>query len=303
MDTKLLDKWLNGTHSAEDLQKLETDPAFAAYQKIDRFSKQIEIPEFDTEASLAAVKDKIGQTKQKNTKVRTLPLLLKIAAVLVIVFATYMLAVGSSTNVQTQFAETITIALPDTSEVVLNENSEISYKKNSWDESRELSLTGEAFFKVAKGKKFTVQTPNGDVTVLGTEFNVTSNGTDFSVSCYEGLVAVTHQGKTANVAAGNHLTIENGELISSAVYVNKPEWVGNESSYNDVLITNVLQDLERKYNITVAAQNIDVTLRFTGSFTHKDLEAALQTITLPLGLTYAIESEKNVIISPTQATK
>ena len=48
MDTKLLDKWLNGTHSAEDLQKLETDPAFAAYQKIDRFSKQIEIPEFDT---------------------------------------------------------------------------------------------------------------------------------------------------------------------------------------------------------------------------------------------------------------
>ncbi|HBR54850.1 MAG TPA: histidine kinase [Flavobacteriaceae bacterium] len=303
MDTKLLDKWLNGTHSAEDLQKLETDPAFAAYQKIDRFSKQIEIPEFDTEASLAAVKDKIGQTKQKNTKVRTLPLLLKIAAVLVIVFATYMLAVGSSTNVQTQFAETITIALPDTSEVVLNENSEISYKKNSWDESRELSLTGEAFFKVAKGKKFTVQTPNGDVTVLGTEFNVTSNGTDFSVSCYEGLVAVTHKGKTANVAAGNHLTIENGELISSAVYVNKPEWVGNESSYNDVLITNVLQDLERKYNITVAAQNIDVTLRFTGSFTHKDLEAALQTITLPLGLTYAIESEKNVIISPTQATK
>ena len=42
--------------------------------------------------------------------------------------------------------------LPDHSEVVLNADSEITYKKSNWDTNRKLELQGEAYFKVAKGK-------------------------------------------------------------------------------------------------------------------------------------------------------
>lgn len=69
------------------------------------------------------------------------------------------------------------ITLPDSSRVILNANSSISYKED-WlrSGSRKLTLTGEAFFSVVHttdNRPFVVHTPDGmEVEVLGTEFNV-----------------------------------------------------------------------------------------------------------------------------------
>ncbi|WP_432411570.1 FecR family protein [Rasiella sp. SM2506] len=297
MNTQLLDKWLNGTHTAEELATLETYPEFAAYQKIDAYAQKIEMPSFNTEMGLQELKEKLNTKSKRTPKVRTLPVLLKLAAVLAIIAASYVFINSLSTTVTTQLAETKTIVLPDTSEVLLNGISEISYKENSWEDHRELNLSGEAYFKVAKGKKFTVHTSQGDVEVLGTQFNVLENGTHFSVTCYEGLVAVTHNDKTIKLVKGKSAAILDGSLQMTEVFTTKPEWIANESSYDDVSITNVLKDFETTYHTTVTTKNIDVTLRYTGSYTHKDLEAALQTITIPLGLTYTIESETSIIIT------
>jgi len=303
MDTRLLDKWLNGTHTAEDLTILETFPEFAAYQKIDSYAKQIEIPSFNTEAGLQDVKEKLATKTKKTSKVRTLPLLLKVAAVLAILAASYVFINSLPTTVTTQVAETKSVALPDSSEVLLNGNSELSFNENNWGKSRELKLTGEAYFKVAKGEKFTVQTTLGTVEVLGTQFNVIENGENFSVRCFEGLVAVTHNNKTIELAKGKSATLKDGVLQIAEIFTNKPIWIANESSYDNIRITDVLHDFETTYNTTVITKNIDVTLRYTGSYTHKDLEAALQTITIPLGLTYTIESETSIIISPKNTSK
>tara|TARA_A100000171_G_C2139891_1_gene154158 strand:+ start:9920 stop:10831 length:912 start_codon:yes stop_codon:yes gene_type:complete len=298
MNTQLLDKWLNGTHTAEDLAALETYPEFAAYQKIDAYAQHIEIPAFNTEAGLKDVKEKLKVKTQKAPKVRTLPRILKVAAVLALLVASYVFINSLPTTVTTQLAETKTIALPDSSEVLLNATSELSYKENTWENSRDLNLSGEAYFKVAKGKTFTVHTPQGQVEVLGTQFNVLGNDKDFSITCFEGLVAVTYNNKTIELARGKSASLKNGNLQVTETFVNKPTWVGNESSYDDALITNVLQDFETTYQTTVTTKNIDVTLRYTGSYTHKDMEAALQTITIPLGLNYTIENETSIIISP-----
>jgi len=58
--------------------------------------------------------------------------------------------------------------------VVLNSKSTISFNKTDWKNNRQLTLDGEAYFKVEKGSTFTVNTNNGSVTVLGTQFNVNS---------------------------------------------------------------------------------------------------------------------------------
>ncbi len=297
MNKQLLDKWLNGTHTVEDLAILETYPEFAAYQKIDAYTKQIEIPSFDAEAGLKNLKEKLATKTKSSPKVITFPRLLKVAAVLALIAASYVFINSLPTTVTTKLAESKTIALPDTSEVFLNGSSEISYKENTWEDSRALNLNGEAYFKVAKGNKFLVNTSQGQVAVLGTQFNVLENGTNFSVTCYEGLVAVTHNNKTIQLSKGKNAVILDGTLQITEVFTNKPEWIGNESSYDNVTINNVLRDFETTYNTTVTTKNIDVTLRYTGSYTHKDLEAALQTITIPLGLTYTIESETSIIIS------
>ncbi|MAZ73888.1 MAG: anti-sigma factor [Flavobacteriaceae bacterium] len=297
MNTQLLDKWLNGTHTAEDLAILETFPEFAAYQKIDAYTKQIEIPPFNTDAGLKDLKEKLSVKTKATPKVRSLPMLLKVAAILAIIAASYVFINSLPTTFNTQLAETKTLTLPDNSEVMLNGITEISYNENSWANSRKINLSGEAYFKVAKGKKFTVSTSQGQITVLGTQFNVLDNGVNFIVSCYEGMVAVTYQGETIQLSSGKSATLNKKSLEISEVYTNKPEWIGDESSYDDVLIYHVINDLESTYNTTITTKNIDVTLRYTGSYTHKDLEAALQTITIPLGLTYTIESETSIIIS------
>ena len=50
------------------------------------------------------------------------------------------------------------ISLPDNSQVSLNALSSVTYNESSWDENRELTLNGEAFFKVEKGSTFEVKT-------------------------------------------------------------------------------------------------------------------------------------------------
>jgi len=295
MDTKLLDKWLNGTHTADDLKQLETFPEFAAYRKIDAYTKRIELPEFQTEVALQDLKNK--RTKYNKSNVRVLPTLLKIAAVLILLIASYVYISSVLVTTHTTLADSKTISLPDTSEVLLNQDSQLSFKENQWDDNRELTLQGEAYFKVAKGKKFTVQTTQGSVEVLGTQFNVLATSNSFQVSCYEGVVAVQYNNEMIELRKGSRVIQQNGKLALSTIYVNKPEWVGKESSFDNIRIEQVIKVLEDKYAITVNTQNIDVTLRFTGSFTHTNLEAALQTITIPLGLTYSIEDTKTVQIS------
>ncbi|MCW3467288.1 FecR family protein [Chitinophaga nivalis] len=68
------------------------------------------------------------------------------------------------------------IVLPDNSEVILNANSSIKYAKHfGLHNKRELWIQGEAFFTVKPAPDaaaFTVHTPDLDVLVTGTAFNV-----------------------------------------------------------------------------------------------------------------------------------
>ena len=75
--------------------------------------------------------------------------------------------------------------------MLLNSKSTITFNKHNWDTNRTLELNGEAFFDVEKGNTFTVKTSQGNVSVLGTEFNVNASVDFFRVSCYEGKVKVS----------------------------------------------------------------------------------------------------------------
>ena len=102
------------------------------------------------------------------------------AAAAVLVLAITVSLWTSTTNqleYRTQFGETKTVVLPDSSTVILNSNSRIVFDKN-WGQlaSREIWLEGEAYFSVVHKQDhqpFKVSTPDGiAVEVLGTTFNV-----------------------------------------------------------------------------------------------------------------------------------
>ena len=79
------------------------------------------------------------------------------------------------------------VELPDQSIVYLNKNSSVSFDSDF--EDRKIKLEGEGFFSVMPGEvPFVVTTETGEITVVGTEFNVKSRGDELEVEVEEGEV-------------------------------------------------------------------------------------------------------------------
>ena len=195
-------------------------------------------------------------------------------------------------KVSTEFAERSEVVLPDDSEIFLNADSQISYSEKKWDKNRNIDLKGEAFFKVAKGKKFTVSTDHGTVAVLGTQFNVENREGFFEVTCYEGLVSVTHKNEEIKLPAGNSFLVINGKLISTGTPSGTlPSWMNNESSFESIPLKYVFAELERQFNVKVSTENIDTNLLFTGSFNNTDLNMALKSISTPSQTRFKIDGD------------
>ncbi|MEM7087541.1 MAG: FecR family protein [Bacteroidota bacterium] len=294
MNDKLLDKWLNGTLSTSEMEAMKEHPVFMEYLKIDSFVKDLDLPAQDASEGLNHLKQQLGS--EQKTKVIKLGWWLKVAAAAVIVLSVgYFYNASLSQDFSTQLAQTQTLQLPDNSQVILNENSHLSFKENNWDENRSLSLKGEAYFEVTKGAVFDVHTEHGTVTVLGTKFNVNDRKDSFEVVCYEGSVGVKFKNTYLKLSPGDKAVLRNDQLLSEKKYTTEPGWIHNESTFHNRPIEMIMEELKSVYDINIITKNIDVDLRYTGSFTNLDLEVALKTITLPLGLEYAIDN-KNVTL-------
>lgn len=280
----LIKKWLDNNLSSEEQKAFEQLEDYKELTKMDNALKNFRAPEFAVESNYQTVKTDLN----KNTKSLWWKPLLRIAAIFVIAFSVYFYSTSLDTEMNTKVAEQISVPLPDQSIVELNANSTLAFNDNAWDKKREVNLIGEAFFKVAKGQKFEVITKDGIVSVLGTQFNVKQRNAYFEVTCYEGLVAVTHKNALVELQPGDSFKIIDGKQIASEKETaTKPSWLSGESNFNSVPLKYVIAEFENQYDLSIIHQNIDTSRLFTGSFTHKDLDLALKSITLPLNLSYS----------------
>ncbi len=288
----LLKKWLNNDLTEEELSAFNQLEEAEFNTAIIANAQHFKASHFSTPASFKSLQEKLPV--KKLTWKRTL---LQIASVLVLGFAVYYgFFYNQITQIQTLAAEKSTISLPDNSTVILNAASEISYHKKNWDDERELQLKGEAFFKVAKGKKFNVKTAQGVVSVLGTQFNVKQRDTYFEVSCYEGIVQVTTNKTVKKLLAGDTFRLDAGVIFNGTTTQSTPQWTASMSNFKSIRFYQVLEELERQYNITITYNGTKKTQFFTGAFVHDNLENALQAITAPLGLKYKVEETNKVIL-------
>ena len=200
-------------------------------------------------------------------------------------------------NYTTQLAEQLQFELPDGSEVTLNSASNIEFKALNWKKDRKLSLAGEAFFKVKKGKTFTVNTNYGDVTVLGTAFTVNSRDNYFNVVCYHGKVKVTTtDSEPIILTKGKAFSIQKQGRENYTIENTEPEWLSNQSSFYNVSIFEVVQEIERQYNIKIKGKENLKQAYFTGRFSHTNLNTALKTVFTAMAIPYNFDKNKNVVI-------
>lgn len=284
-------KWFDTRLSKEQLKDLKQSENLETLERIAFYASQLEPPKIDKQKALEAFKER--NSSKKETKVIPIGFkaFMKVAAVVaVLLVSAYFVFFNNVKYFATQIAQTQTVQLPDASEVVLNAKSELQYNKKTWDEKRDLQLKGEAFFKVSKGAKFTVHTSVGMVQVLGTQFNVKQRPNYFEVQCYQGLVAVTYNDKTLKLTKGKSFKVVNGAIeVVDDFNAKTPTWLDAESSFEKTPLTQVISELERHYDLKISFEGIDGSRLFTGSFTHKDKNTALQSITIPLNLSFRIE--------------
>ena len=95
------------------------------------------------------------------------------------------------------------LVLPDGSKVWLNASSSLHFPTAFTGKNREVELTGEAYFEVAKNKEkpFHVKVNDMQVEVLGTHFNINAYEDENAIrtSLLEGSVKIT-KGATSGFA-------------------------------------------------------------------------------------------------------
>lgn len=292
-----LAKWLSGELEDTELKVFKESPEYQEYARIVAHTDNWKAPDYDVNEQLELLTEKIHSKKEvKVIKMNPARLWLRIAAVAIIIFGTTFFMMRD-TQVNTAYAQTDVIALPDESEITLNADSEISYNKIGWNGERVVTLKGEAFFKVKKGQTFDVITNQGTVSVLGTQFNVKDRTNYYEVVCYEGLVKVSFNDEQKLLHPGESFKVVYGEIIKEVKLESvQPSWIVQESSFKSTPLHMVFEELERQFNVDVKGiENKDKPL-FTGGFKHSDLETALKSVCIPLNLSYQINKDGTVNI-------
>ena len=291
---KLILKWLNNNLNDQELQAFKGLEDYDDLVRLNYNLQGFKSNDYDTSGELEKVLSAIKTKKTQVTRHWIKPFM-RVAAILAICFSAYYFSTTLDTTFSTDVAQKTTIELPDASSVSLNAKSTLVFNKKDWKKERDVELQGEAFFKVSKGSTFNVITESGTVTVYGTEFNVKQHHDYFEVICYEGLVGVTHNAHETKLKPGDSFLIIDGKLIAKEKENRStPSWLNNESQFKSIPFKAVITEFERQYGVNFTLLGIDSAQLFTGSFSHDNIDIALQSITLPLHLTYS--KENNTII-------
>lgn len=151
------------------------------------------------------------------------------------------------------------IILPDGSEVWLNASSSLHFPTVFVGNTRQVDLTGECYFEIAKDrqKPFIVRAGKTHVEVLGTHFNVMAYADegDTKTTLLEGAVKVGNGTSSKMISPGQQASV--GEKIDIAS-VNTEEavaWKNGFFQFENEDLGTILRQLTRWYNVEIA--NVD----------------------------------------------
>ncbi len=301
---EILHKWIHDELTSEELALFKLRPEYDSLVALYKNTADLAPPSFDEDVMLNEI---LGQAKKvevvsvdSTTRRSSIFRLWKYAAAAVVflvggwfLFTTLNQSVSLY---QVARGETAKGVLPDGSSFVINAESELSFDPASWKNSRTLNLTGEAFFKVKKGSKFSVVTKNGTVEVLGTEFNVNARKKYLEVACQSGKVQVQAANGTVvgTLEKKEHLRINEDQTTErwKAANTDQPSWIDGLSRFRKVALSTVLDEIERQYDVEIISNGIDESAIISCNFQHKDLALALKTTLGMSEISFKIEGKK-----------
>ncbi|WEK34162.1 MAG: FecR family protein [Candidatus Pseudobacter hemicellulosilyticus] len=217
------------------------------------------------------------------------------------------------------------VMLPDSTLVVLNADSHLTYDNTFNKHNREVVLTGEAYFEVKynKDKPFIIHTDKTAIKVLGTEFNVRNYPKEdlMETSLIKGKIELTFDDKNNNRVVMNpseKLVISKSGL--SKTNKDKPRigeedifklkritvkdstiaelaWLHNELCFVDKTLDLIASELEREFKTTILFRNEAVkSYRYTLHSDNNNLDEIMHIIKLSQNINYRFKSKDTLII-------
>ncbi|MGY0040046.1 FecR family protein [Pedobacter sp. NJ-S-72] len=214
--------------------------------------------------------------------------------------------------------QTSTVVLADGSKVTLNAESEIKYPDTFNGLTREVYLSGEAFFDVAKDHQhpFIVHTKNISIKVLGTAFDVKSYPEEHltETTLLRGKVEITLNNRPAKHillspaekftlihAADSSVEHLNGDIysITPISYYNNDKntiletsWMNNKILFRNETFSLLSLRLSRWYGVNFIFESDKLkNAKFTGEFEKESLSEALKALQAITPFEYKIQGK------------
>lgn len=159
------------------------------------------------------------------------------------------------------------IVLSDGTEVWLNSMTRLRFPFQFTGKSREITIDGEAYLKVAKNASspFIVHLPEGDVQVLGTEFNVNTYDRTTAVALVSGSVKVLMKEETTVVKPGYQVVYNDRFHTKEFDTKEVLGWMEGLHLFSNASLEEIVKVLPRWYGVEVVLDDASTAKsRFTG---------------------------------------
>ena len=198
-----------------------------------------------------------------------------------------------------------TIHLPDGSTVILNAESHLDYPSAFSGKTREIYLSGEAYFDVKHdpAKPFLVHTGKIITRVLGTAFDIRAYPEDESinVTVTRGKVQVLKENKSLGlITANQQISFSKTTEVAVQKTVDSKSlvaWKPEEIAFNDVSMLDAAKKIEERFDVEIAFANpLIKNCRVTATFSADDMLDEMLTVIC--GVTksqYTIQNNKIII--------
>lgn len=337
-------RWINGTASPREQKQWDAwekkDPIHRELKREAKVFYQLPLEldaADDLETQLESLNHRIDQANQKRSansvsstkkiakrnvrgyRMAVAASLILLVAVVSVLYLFYPADSSQSnakpvyTSVEVGYGETSLLKFSDGSRISLNARSTLRYKLEQFNSDRvEVWLKGEGYFDISnkpdgQNREFIVHTPEGDVRVLGTKFNVNTRFEKTSVVLEEGSVEVSLK-DTLNQRIDKTIMRpgERAILSHSSPTIAMQDvdvsiftaWLDGEMKFNETTLKSVINSIEATYGIVISVE--DSTLlkqKITGRIQNPDLENLLTGLQEILDLEIEQQNKKKFMIT------
>ncbi len=270
--------------------------------------KERGIEKVDIDKAWGKVFNRLDEENLIETKRSPWNPILKIAAAIVILIAStftvkYILNDGNSPQlisvVTSGLEKNRIVELADGSTVTLNRDSRLSFPEKFNGDTRNVELSGEAFFDISHdaSKPFIVKAAGAEIRVLGTSFNVLSDNLNNEIEVF------VKSGKVqlSSASGEQKITLEPGfigrlkdntPVSERNTNSNYMAWNTEILHYDGARLEEVFKDLQKVHNITVevlSASILDQTI--STDFTNTSAETIILSICRGFNLSFEKKGE------------